>query len=233
MLCHELLSYVRVELANRYLPVKHKCPCCGWEGNRFHDYFEVVRTHTNVECPQCASHPRHRALFLWMHAENKLANWRGIGLVFAPEAAFASAWASAHRLHVFGIDVRARRNINLQADLCNLPVANNSIDLQWCHHVLEHIKNDRDAIKELYRILRPVSGELILSVPMRTGVRTLEYGFSNTRESGHWRVYGDDFVDTVGACGFHIEPLTYDLSPQDRELYGLIQERYYICTKPE
>ena len=59
---------------------------------------------------------------------------------------------------------------------------------------MEHIQNDRAAIKELYRVLRPITGELIVSVPMTTGVLTQEYGYANNRESGHWRKYGDDFA---------------------------------------
>jgi SAM-dependent methyltransferase len=233
LLCREIASTGFVSFANRYLPARHECPCCGWRGNRFHDYFEVIRTHRNVECPRCASHPRHRALFLWIKSQNWFTTKTGVGLVFAPESAFVPIWTSASSLRVFGVDIRPRSNVNLRADLCNLPLANNSIDLQWCHHVLEHIENDRDAIRELYRVLRPVTGELILSVPTQVGTRTREYGHSNKRESGHWRIYGDDFIDRVSECGFRIEPISCDLSAEDFERYGLIREQYYVCRKAD
>ena len=51
------------------------------------------------------------------------------------------------------------------------------------------------AIKELHRVLRPGSGELVVSVPMTApGTITEEYGFADLTQSGHWRIYGDDFV---------------------------------------
>jgi SAM-dependent methyltransferase len=231
LLCREIASIGYVNFANRYLPARHECPCCGWHGNRFHDYFEVVRTHRNVECPQCASHPRHRALFLWAKSENRFTNKQGVGLVFAPERAFVPIWASASSLRVFGLDIRPRRNLSLRADLCSLPIMNDSIDLQWCHHVLEHIENDGRAIRELYRVLRPVTGELILSVPMQIGRKTREYGYSNKGESGHWRIYGDDLIDRIYECGFTVESISCDLSPSDFARYGLIQDRFYICRK--
>jgi SAM-dependent methyltransferase len=220
-----------VNLANKYLSAKRTCPCCGWKGNRFRNYVEVVRTHRNAECPQCASHPRHRALFLWLEQEHKLETKRGVGLVFAPERALTAIWASAGHLRVFRVDIKLRRDVDFRADLRHLPIVSDSVDLQWCHHVLEHIQNDRAAIKELYRVLRPITGELIVSVPMTTGVLTQEYGYANNRESGHWRKYGDDFAARLSEGGFTVEPISQNLSPRDYDRYGLIRERYYLCRK--
>lgn len=81
-------------------------------------------------------------------------------------------------------------------------------DLVWCHHVLEHIEDDRAAMVELARILDP-EGELIVSVPMVLGP-TLEYGFANNHDNGHWRLYGDDFEARLETAGLRVERVQLD-----------------------
>src|SRR6201992_961188 len=53
-------------LANRLLPARVECPCCGWRGRRFYDYIEAGFDARGVECPRCNSHPRHRAFAAWL-----------------------------------------------------------------------------------------------------------------------------------------------------------------------
>jgi len=168
-----------------------------------------------------------------MEREHKLEGKIGVGLVFAPEKALAGIWASAGTLRAFRVDIKRRRDIDFRADLRHLPIVSDSVDLQWCHHVLEHIPDDRAAIEELYRVLRWVTGELIVSVPMATSSVTKEFGYSNNRESGHWRLYGDDFAVRLSECGFTVESISPNFSPGDYDRYGLIREKYYLCRKLE
>jgi SAM-dependent methyltransferase len=187
-------SRARTVLANKLLPRKGSCPCCGWTGNRFYDYIEAGYTLADHVCPQCDSHSRHRALSVWLKGEYELINRRGTAIIFAPENALAPAWRAAISLDVIRVDIETARCPDLVADLQRLPIAANSASLIWCHHVLEHVKDDHAAISELYRILRPEPGELIVSVPMYKGEVTREYGFADPRESGHWRIYDLIFV---------------------------------------
>lgn len=226
------LSRSRVKLANKMLPVKVACPCCGWQGRRFFDYHEVGYTTTNAACPQCESHPRHRYLSLWLSKDFKLADKSGTALVFAAEKALASFWTKALQLNVVRIDIENTRETNTLGDIRSLPIASNSVDIIWCHHVLEHIDNDRLAINELHRVLRPVSGELIVSVPMGPpGTKTNEYGFADLADSGHWRAYGDDFEDRLLESGFTVQAVRFSLPDEDYQRYGFEPERFYLCTK--
>lgn len=224
-------SLTRARLANKFLAEKLECPCCGWSGRRFYDYIEVKYTVPNVACPQCDSHARHRTLFLWLNREYKLRDRNGVALVFAPEKALAPAWQAAAELSVYRLDIEAARRPNLLADLQQLPIADDAADLIWCHHVLEHIKDDRRALRELHRVLRPLTGELVVSVPMLPGSTTQEYGFPDPEESGHWRIYGDDFVDELAESGFNVRQVVYEMTPQERSRYGVTAESFYICTK--
>jgi SAM-dependent methyltransferase len=119
----------------------------------------------------------------------------------------------------------------LLGDLLRLPLATDAADLIWCHHVLEHIEDDRGAIRELFRILRPKNGEMIVSVPMYDGELTNEYGFADPDESGHWRIYGSDFVSRLGATGFTVRAMTANLSEREQAYYRIDPEKFYLCTK--
>ena len=224
-------SKLRADLANRLLAPKVACPCCGWQGRRFYDYIELGYSIPNAACPQCDSHARHRAFHFWLRDEYDLGSKRGVALLFAPEKALAPAWEGAPHLQIFRADIEPTRHTDLLVDLQRLPIADDSVNLVWCHHVLEHIEDDRAAISELHRVLRPGAGELIVSVPMKLGTKTREYGFPDKRESGHWRIYGDDFADRLAESGLQAVAVDYEMSPEDRRRYGIISERFYVCRK--
>src|SRR5215213_6903127 len=214
------LATARVRLANKLLPVKVACPCCGWQGRQFYDYVEVGYTVRNAACPSCDSHPRHRYLSLWLSQDFRLEEKNGTALVFASERALAPFWAKASNLDVFRVDIESTRKSDALADLKYLPIASNSVDLIWCHHVLEHVDDDRAAIRELHRVLRPDSGELVVSVPMGAGTTTDEYGFADLTQSGHWRLYGDDFEARLTASGLTVQAVDFNLPDEDYRRYG-------------
>lgn len=231
LLGHVAASRATVKLANKSLPANVSCPCCGWQGRRFYDYIEVGYTVSNSTCPQCESQARHRALFLWATREFKLAGKSGLALVFAPERALAPLWAEAPHLKICRVDVAASRGVDLIADIQNLPFASDSVDLIWCHHVLEHVEHDGAAIKELSRVLCPRTGDLVVSVPMEPGTKTDEYGAPDPMLSGHWRMYGDDFEGRLAEAGLCVQALELDLSPADLRRYAIEPERFYLCRK--
>lgn len=227
------LSWARLvsDVANTLLPIKVQCPCCGWRGPKFYGYVEVGYTDSNTECPHCFSHRRHRALYLWLQNEFSIRTKGGSALLFAPERCLIALWNSASALKAYKVDYDDARGVDFRADISKLPIRTNSVDIIWCHHVLEHLQEDTSAIKELYRVLLPGAGEMIISVPMMLGSKTREYGHPRKEESGHWRIYGDDFVDRLQATGFVVRPGKLNLSSTECQLYGIKHEPFYICSK--
>ena len=71
----------------------------------------------------------------------------------------------------------------LQADLTNLPFGDDSFDAVVAGEVLEHIEDDRQAVAETARVLRP-GGVLALSVPAHP-----EWFGASDRWAGHVRRY--------------------------------------------
>lgn len=230
---HVALSRARAKLANKLLPSKVACPCCGWQGSQFYDYREIGFTLHKVLCPQCDSLPRHRSLSFWLTQRFKLENKSGVALVFAPERALASFWTKAPRLRVYKLDRETTRGVDTLADIKYLPIKSNSIDLIWCHHVLEHVDDDRAGMRELNRVLRPRSGELIVSVPMSSAAVTDEYGFSDPMDFGHWRMYGEDFEARLTESGLTAQAVHFTLPEEDYRRYGFNPERFYVGKKME
>ena len=215
---------------NKTLARKLACPCCGWEGHRFFDYVEMGYMARNSACPRCDSHPRHRGLFLWLERDYQISKRKGTALIFAPERALSPAWRSAADLTCVRLDIEATRDVDLIADITSLPINSNRADLIWCHHVLEQVADDRIALSELRRVLKPITGHLIISSGESQASTTSEFGAPNKALSGNRRAYGADFREKLSAAGFNATPLSYSLTESERERFGIDEERFYLCT---
>jgi hypothetical protein len=115
-------------------------------------------------------------------------------------------------------------------DLSQFPDAR--FDLIICNHVLEHVPDDRKAMRELRRVLRP-GGTAILNVPVsRVIERTLEGGPASEQlerygQADHVRVYAEqDYLSRLTETGFRVTPTrhsAFDLNPR---------EYVYLCAIP-
>ena len=93
------------------------------------------------------------------------------------------------------------------------------MDVFLCSHVLEHIPDDRKAMRELHRILKP-GGFGIVLVPLFPGVDdthedpaidTIELRAKYFSGGDHVRQYGKrDFLARLMAAGFDVEQLGID-----------------------
>jgi SAM-dependent methyltransferase len=225
-------SQGRARAANKLLPPRHSCPCCGWRGRRFYDYIETGYRLANIACPRCDSHGRHRAFHWWLKNEFNLSGQEGVGLLLAPEKALAPIWATARHLRFWRLDLVAARGVDVLADAQFLPFKDGTFDFLWCHHVLEQIPDDFAAMRELKRVLREPNGVLIVSAGTHDIPDTVEFGFSDKRFSGNCRQYGRDFPQRLTRAGF--EPQTVSLGLTDKEFkeYGIKSgEVFYLCRR--
>lgn len=96
-------------------------------------------------------------------------------------------------------------NVDFIHDITAIALPSASFDVVLCHRVLEHVLDDRAALAELRRILRP--GALLnLSVPQALHrERTAEWIVPDASHHGHLRHYGRDLTDRIAAAGFSVE----------------------------
>ena len=166
----------------------------------------------NVICWTCASEERHRTLWLFMGEQRPelLAEASDL-LHFAPEPGI-----EAHlRPRVPGYvscDLDPKVG-DLTLDITALDLEDGSFDAIICSHVLEHIPNDLQAMRELRRILRP-GGWALIVVPLDPGLPATyeDPAITDPQErrrvfwqEDHVRLYGLDIRDRLTDAGFEVE----------------------------
>ena len=113
-------------------------------------------------------------------------------LHFAPEPFFADLFRKWF-VGYTSADLTGRK-LDYAADLTALPFPNESYDVVYASHILEHIQDDRRALREIRRVLTP-GGMAFLPVPIFEGVKTVEYPEPNPFETDHVRQPGHDYYD--------------------------------------
>jgi SAM-dependent methyltransferase len=212
------------------------CPVCLANFEEYAPY----GTRKRARCPACSASERHRLSWLFMKARTDLFKQPTRFLHFAPEPIFQ------RQLELYlTIDYTTASydpdKPDEGVDLQNLPYADNSFDMFYCSHVLEHVPDDRKAMRELGRVLRP-DGLGIIMVPARNEPTTYEDSTITTPEGrlkafgklDHLRWYGRDFPDRLGEQGFDVEvAYCHDhFSLEEQSRYGLRAEPIYVCRRP-
>lgn len=217
-----------------------RCPVCSWSGAKFADYdCGFGNIYRNAECPSCLTHPRHRAFILVLR--ELLPTDRPLRLLhFAPEKSLVDFFEARDNVEYLSVDIEADRAMK-QEDITRLSFADNSFDVIFCSHVLEHVEDDKAAMAELRRVLHP-DGFAILDVP-------IDYDRAETYEDptvvapedrarefwqfDHVRLYGRDFPTKLRTAGFAVreERMIPDLDEPTRERFGLEPLPMYVCRK--
>lgn len=206
---------VRPRLTQLYRPLLARggavgCPVCG---RRF-SHFLAHRGQANARCPLCGSMERHRLLWLWLRAESDFFTAPLRVLHFAPEFGIKQRLSRQSNLNYATADLGSRL-ADEHFDITEIPHPDGSFDVILCNHVLEHVAEDRKAMQELHRILRP-GGWAVLMTPVGKGVPMTEEGVidpdARLRRFGqedHVRLYGQDFYDRLRDAGFEVEVVDY------------------------
>lgn len=172
-------------------------------------------------CVGCHLRVRHRAVsaFLSRHPQVKRAVEQGHTLFchLTPD----------ERKFLFGgcrdflnFDIRPMKYLDLTMDIQDMHrIPTSSVDCFVAIHVLNHVPEDRRAISEIVRILKPLHGTLLLTVPVRRGVATQatsnvtqHYGEAALKEYGvgSFRYYGFDDLKQLLTPHFVVE--TFDFN---------------------
>ena len=110
----------------------------------------------NALSPSTLSLERHRLLWLYLTNETVLFERKVKLLHFAPEQAFHTRFKKLNNIQYDSIDINSPL-AKIKADICDLPIKDNTYDFILCNHVLEHVLDDNKAMSELYRVLKKVA----------------------------------------------------------------------------
>ena len=191
------------------------CPICSFSG-----YFLTANRLPESRCPNCSSKERDRVFQLALQQQAIDVTDKKI-LHFSPERPFWRRWR--HLPGYVSGDVKKNKVANTQIDVTKIQFGDQSFDLLICHHVLEHVPDDKQAMAECFRVLKS-GGTAFFSVPLRDdSAETFEPPVSMPKEEvericgwDHKRIYGQDFPGKLKAAGFEVSEVQFSSAEAER-----------------
>ncbi|MFA6742506.1 MAG: methyltransferase domain-containing protein [Arcobacteraceae bacterium] len=216
------------------------CPICETTHKEFNQFGYIPRN--DALCPNCGSLERHR--LSWLVIKDKIAN-KDIAnknfLHIAPEKIFMEKFTNLFNKNYLTADLY-NKSAKIKMDITNIEYPEESFDYIYCSHVLEHIQDDRKAMKELCKVLKK-DGWAILLVPITTeGPTEEDFLITDPKERmkhyghpDHVRNYGNDYTNRLEESGWKVEVIYPEdfLNPEEIEFMGITKAagEIYFCTK--
>jgi SAM-dependent methyltransferase len=174
------LPFLRLARGDRY------CPFCrrgffswliwGYPSPRNEELHVIGAFRRRHLCPGCWSPDRYRLVAFWLEKIFGAGRWQPLSVLHvAPEPQLSRWFRQRSEIDYLAGDKRAADSPYSKrlpdwvsdVDVTNLASFERRFDLIVCNHVLEHILDDRLALRELFRALKP-GGRAILQVPYTT-----------------------------------------------------------------
>lgn len=253
----ELFKDILRPLYRQYLSIRHhgklvECPLCGRHYNSWRPIYGrhadgslyLLKDHLGA-CWYCIAYPRVRQLYYWLRNDYDIVNRNHLKILhIAPERQISDKIRKMANVEYLCLDKRCEGyrypKYVVNGDVRNLTFDSSTFDLIICNHVLEHIIDDKKAMNEIKRVLKP-NGIAILMVP-------IDYNLTQTIEENgdchytpeerekrfgqfdHVRCYGTDYFDRLSEIGFTVERKSFN--DQLSKYYGFMAgEEIIICQK--
>lgn len=192
----------------RHFGIARYCPCCGSRVRHFLPFGVIPRP--EAQCPICGSLERHRLIYLYLRKCTDLFDGRPKSVLhIAPEPIIGRLFRSVGFINYVSADL-APGEVTLRLDVTRIPFCDDSFDVIYCSHVLEHVPDDRMAMKEFRRVLKP-SGWAILQVPITSATTFEDTTVTSPTErerlfgqQDHVRRYGLDYRERLEDAGFAV-----------------------------
>lgn len=214
-----------------------------FRGHNFHDPIDgktyrkflpygYGKQRPNALSPGTLSLERHRQMWLYLQNETDFFSANLKVLHIAPEQEFLRRFKKMKNLQYISADLYSPI-VDVKADILNLPFEDESFDVIFCNHVLEHIVDDSKAMAELYRVMKK-GGWGIFQVPLKNSLEKTYEDFSITNPAerqkhfgqyDHVRWYGIDYFERLKKVGFRVEARYYskEFSRDEIMRYALME----------
>lgn len=217
------------------------CNCCGGGFRRFRVYVSADG-HRSLICPRCNALGRHRVDWLYLTDHTDILQRPTRLLHIAPEVCLETPLRRMPHIDYLSADYDSALAME-KLDVRNIHHGDESFDAVICNHVLQLVDDDRTAMRELSRIIRPGGWALIQSSVDEQRADTIEKSIVANPEDGSGRyeevfqrIYGRaDYVDRLEQAGFTvtISDFAGKLQPAVQQRLGLdLDEIVYLSRKP-
>lgn len=222
---------------------KVACPVCGKSFSSFLSYGSKKAHRENVLCPYDLTLERHRLMWIYLKRHSDFFTRDQLNVLhIAPEQCFYDRFKKQTNLNYLTGDLESPL-ADLHFDLHKIPLEDERFDVVFCNHVLEHVNDPVQCLKEMNRVMKPGAWG-IMQVPQDFSREHTYEDPSITdpaeREKHFWqkdhvRLFGSDYPDYLRKGGFEVEVFDQQkhITAKEKEYYRLSSsEVLYIVHKP-
>ena len=203
-----------------YLGNKHQCNICEKKLRAF-----VKLKNEDLLCPFCGSLSRNRRLWKLVNKDHAL---KGKLLHFSPSRNLYRRLKKDKNINYYSTDFEDEFLADYKFNITRITQSDATFDTIICYHILEHIMDDRKAIAELYRVLKP-NGNIYIQTPFKEGdtyeddsIILPEERLNSFGQDDHVRIYSrDGLKNRLKKNGFKVKEKTFQLK----------EENYYFGFK--
>ena len=224
-----------------YAGNKVECPVCSHHYKSFLPYGRI-NPRPNALCPSCLSLERHRLIWLYLRERTDFFKVKLDVLHIAPEHCFMKPFEKQHGDKYITADIESPL-AKVKMDIHQMPFEDSKFDAVLCNHVLEHVTDDIQAMKEICRVLKP-GGWAIMQIPFFSpvpDVTFVDHSITDKRErerifgqDDHVRLYGKDYPARINQSGLKAveDKFVFELPKDTVFKYGLsASETIYVGVK--
>ena len=197
-------GFLRGLIALQYKGRTYQCNVCGYALRAFIELEDKGKL-----CPNCGSLARTR--YLWHFLLEAIELKDKVVLHFSPPKKISQRLKRSEVREYVTTDFEDEFIADKQLNIEEINEEDAVYDLIICFHVLEHIENDRKAMAELYRILKP-GGRCLVQTPFKEGaiyedanIRSPEARLKHFGQEDHVRVYSVNGLEhRLQSVGFKV-----------------------------
>jgi SAM-dependent methyltransferase len=235
----KIYGYIKILVKKiLFIGTQRYCPICQRQSRKFDVYGVTPRP--DALCIHCKSLERHRLVWLFFKANmNLFSSPSKTMLHIAPEPCLEKKLKNILGNGYVTADLY-RPDVQVKMDITAIPFADETYDAIYCSHVLEHVPDDRKALREFYRILKP-SGWLLLVIPVNVDKTIEDASITDPQkrlklfgQDDHVRKYGPDIIERIREAGFKVQkilPGDFLSAEQIRKYSTTVYTPLFYCTK--
>ncbi len=229
-----------------------RCVAWWYAGDRYEDpitgkrYRKLLpygrlKQRVNALAPDSLSLERHRLFWLFLQKETDFFAKKYKLLHLAPEYCFLNIFKKLPNIEYVTADLNSPW-ADFHFDVHQIPFASESFDLVFANHLLEHVQDDGQVLREFYRVMKS-GGWGIFMVPMDLNQEATQEDPTVTDpqmreqlygQADHLRLYGLDYLERLRAAGFQVREydVVNSLGRSQAERYCLDEgDKLYLCSK--
>lgn len=205
------------------------CPVCESNFRKFLPYGRKSRS--NALCPNCLALERHRLIWVYLKRKTDFFTAKAKMLHIAPELCYMDRFEALENLEYITADIESPL-AKVKMDIHEIPFEDNTFDIIFCNHVLEHVDDDYKAMTEMRRVLKP-GGWAILQIPWFNPVPEVTFEDNSIvdpkerekifGQDDHVRLYGKDYSERLTKSGFKVieEKMVMEMDEKEVKQYAL------------